>query len=189
VSVELVPVHSAEAAQPQADLRILWVGEGEDGAGELQQPLFQEQVFPVCSPRLLPGAAPLAEPAALQRLTLLHKASGGAGEWSWSVWLRRLGLPQAPAAPEMRFAELGLVLSAAVDGAGVALARSLLAHDALRDGRLVLPLRGIEPLLSSKRHVARWRRDRADDPDLRAFVSWLTGQASETLQSTEALLR
>ena len=87
--------------------------------------------------------------------------------------------PANPAGAELRFAEMGLILSAAIDGAGVALARSLLVQDALEDGRLIVPF-VVDPLPSTKRHVARRPANRLDDKDIDAFVGWLV---SETVHS------
>lgn len=189
VSVELMPVEQAQAAIPHVDVRILWVAPGEEPRGPTQLPLFNEDVFPVCSPALLSGGQPLRDAQALARLPLLHKATHGLGEWSWPLWLERLGVqPGATPRSELRFAEMGLVLSAAVDGAGVALSRSLLVHDALSSGRLVVPLAGLEPMRSTKKHVARWPSAKASDPDIRAFVEWLVAEAAQTLAAVAPYL-
>lgn len=190
VSIELIPVEQSQAVVPHVDVRILWTAPGEEPRGPTQLPLFNEQVFPVCSPALLPAAQPFREAQALARLPLLHKASNGLGEWSWPAWLQRLGV-ESGARPrsELHFAEMGLVLSAAVDGAGVALSRSLLVHDALASGRLVVPIAGIEPMRSTKKHVARWPTSKAADPDIRAFVEWLQAEAARTLTAVEPYLR
>jgi LysR family glycine cleavage system transcriptional activator len=122
-------------------------------------------------------------------MTLLHKATHSMGEWSWQTWLDRLGVDVGKRnGGELRFAEMGLVLSAAVDGAGIALSRSLLVHDALCTGRLTIPI-NTEPMMSTKKHVARWRKDKAHDPDINAFVSWLVSEAATTLKNTDELIR
>ncbi|MBL6459308.1 LysR family transcriptional regulator [Belnapia sp. T6] len=54
------------------------------------QLLFEETVFPVCSPAL----GPLEEPAALLRHSLLEEEHGDSPEKSWRQWLSLLGLPQ-----------------------------------------------------------------------------------------------
>jgi len=182
LSVDLVPVETGDSPPPGVDVRILWVAPGEDAATSTQSPLFHERVFPVCSPRLLPGGRPLSNAVALGQMTLLHKGAVSIGEWSWPLWLDRLGVtPAARAGSEMRFAEMGLVLAAAVDGAGVALARSLLVADTIRAGRLVVAIANVTPMTSSKRHVARWSSARNDDPDVLSFVHWITDQAARTL--------
>ncbi len=190
VSIELMPVEQSQGGTPHVDVRILWVAPGDEPRGPTQVPLFNEQVFPVCSPALLPGGRPLREAQELVRLPLLHKATHGLGEWSWPLWIERLAIkPGARPSSELHFAEMGLVLSAAVDGAGVALSRSLLVHDALVSGRLVVPISGIEPLRSTKKHVARWSSAKAADSDIRAFVEWLVAEAARTLASVDAHLQ
>lgn len=186
ISIELVPIDNDTSSIPEADVRVLWVGDGHDDAGPTQTPLFSEHVFPVCSPALLPSGRPLRDVRALSNLPLLHKAAHGAGEWSWSVWLERLDIERSARAHrgELRFSDISVALSAAIDGAGVALGRSLLVHDALRDGRLVVPVTGIEPMISSKKHVARWRRGAVNDADVKAFVAWLVDEARATLAET-----
>ena len=133
LSIELVPIENDATAVPQVDVRILWLTEAEEGAMPTLVPLFREHVFPVCSPRLLPKRAPLRDPRGLATLPLLHKATHGVGEWSWQNWFTHLDIGERKRrGSELRFGDMGLLLTAAVDGAGVALARSLLAHDAVR---------------------------------------------------------
>jgi LysR family glycine cleavage system transcriptional activator len=191
VSVELVPVDTPQATVADVDVSIRWIGVGDDAQSERQSPLCIEQVFPVCSPQLLPEGRPLrqAQAQAMRTLSLLHKSAYPAGEWSWAFWLDRLQVDAgARAASELRFADMGLLMSAAVGGAGVALTRSLLAHDALRSGRLVLPVSGIAPASCGKRHVARWPSAKSGDADVRAFVDWLVTQSAETVLATRQLI-
>jgi LysR family transcriptional regulator, glycine cleavage system transcriptional activator len=190
VSVELLPLEANQPLPPNLDLWIAWVGEGEDTVTPKQKPLFTEHVFPVCSPRLLPAGRPLRNAQALGQMTLLHKASGSAGEWSWPLWMKRLGI-QAPAggARELHLADMAMVLAAAVEGAGVALSRSLLVQDALEARRLVLAVEGVEPMQSSKRHVARWPSRNIGDPDVEAFVAWLEAESAATVSRSDAWLQ
>jgi LysR family transcriptional regulator, glycine cleavage system transcriptional activator len=188
VSVELVPVGSPDSPIPQADVRILWVPADEAHAHPHQAPLFQELVFPVCSPRLLEGGRPLRDARRLAEMTLLHKTSSAAGEWSWPVWLERLGVDRGTQRAELSFTEMSLVMSAALDGAGVALTRSLLAHDAMVAGRLVPAVAGLAPMTSSKHHVARWPSSKNSDAVVAAFVDWMVTEARGTLASTAAML-
>jgi LysR family transcriptional regulator, glycine cleavage system transcriptional activator len=189
ISVELVPIGNDTSVIPEVDVRILWVKPGEAGTSPTQAALGAEHVFPVCSPSLLPGGRTLRSSSPLATMTLLHKAVHATGEWSWQVWLDRLEIDLGKRrASQLRFADMGSMLSAATDGSGVALGRSLLVHDALRTGRLTLPL-AVEPMKSAKMHVARWRRAKADDPDIKAFVSWLVAEAAQTLADTNAIIR
>lgn len=199
ISIELVPIENDTTSLPEVDVRILWLRAGEDTPRPAQVSLFTEQVFPVCSPSLLPRGLPLKDPRALSGMTLLHKATNSRGEWTWDVWFEYLGLdaPKRSGASggglrsqrsDLRFADMSLMMAAAIDGAGVSLTRSLIAHGALRSGRLVIPIDSVEPMQSTKLHVARWRRAKADDPDIKAFVDWLVAEARTTLAETETLL-
>jgi LysR family transcriptional regulator, glycine cleavage system transcriptional activator len=76
------------------------------------------------------------------------------------------------------------MLSAAIGGSGAGLARSLLAYDPIKSGRLVVPIADIEPMMSTKRHVARWQRASIGDPDIAAFVKWLATDAAKTIAIT-----
>ncbi len=190
LSVELLPIEAQQPLPPNLDVWIVWVGQGEDEAGPQQQPLFTERVFPVCAPRLLPGGRPLRDAQALGQMTLLHKAAGSAGEWSWHLWMKHLGIhaPQG-SARELRLADMPLVLAAAIEGAGVALSRSLLVQDALDAKRLVVAVEGVQPMVSSKRHVARWPSRNTGNADVAAFVEWLQTESAKTVSRSDALLQ
>jgi LysR family glycine cleavage system transcriptional activator len=187
VSVELIALDAPDPSIPDVDVRIRWVGPDDEPHGPTEAPLFTEQVFPVCSARLLPQGRPLRDAQALAGMTLLHKAVHASGEWSWPLWLQRLGVePRPRRGAELRFADMGMMLSAAVNGSGVCLARSLLVHDALHDGRLSVALADFEPMTSVKKHVARWPAHKAGDADIAAFVRWLVDESRRCLDATRA---
>ena len=138
-AVEIVIIENAEHARAlDLDVQIHWMLEAEARPTSTQRLLFRERVFPVCRPDMLP-ASPRDDPTVLARLPLIHKgAAGGANgtEWSWDTWFDRVGINARPTAA-MRFANIGTAVASALQGNGVVLARSLLVHDALADGRLV----------------------------------------------------
>ena len=180
-SVELVIAGNDTAARASdVDVRIHWVPVGAVRGASTQRLLFQEKVFPVCRPDLLPGGAIPDDPKALARLPLLHKGVAGSGmEWSWPVWFERLGL-EGPPTPVLRFDSLGTAIAAALQGAGVVLARSLLVHDALAEGRLVRVLPPSWDMVSTKAHVVRWPGALAGDARVERFVAWLVVEAAAT---------
>jgi LysR family glycine cleavage system transcriptional activator len=181
--VDEAPAHTADV-----DLRILWVPAAELRTTSTQQPLFRERVFPVCHPSLLPRDVAPGDPAALIGLPLLHKGPAGratSAEWSWPAWMERLGLPASPR-ESFRFASIGPAIAAALQGAGVVLARSMLVHDALADGRLVRVLPETHDRASSKVHVARWPSALREDKRVRRFASWLLQRARETSDGAPA---
>ena len=189
IAVELAVVENeAPGHMADFDLRILWVPAAELRTTSTQQPLFRERVFPVCHPSLLPPDFTPADPAVLIGLPLLHKGPSGrrtSAEWSWPAWMERLGLPASPR-ESFRFAAIGPAIAAALQGAGVVLARSMLVHDALADCRLVRVLPETHDMPSSKVHVVRWPSALRGDKRVRSFVSWLVQRASETSDSALA---
>ncbi|MGE0660615.1 MAG: LysR substrate-binding domain-containing protein [Reyranellaceae bacterium] len=191
IAVELVVLEN-EAPDSVADLdiRILWVPAAELRRTTTQQPLFRENVFPVCAPSLLPDGFRTGDARVFGRLPLLHKGPAGratSAEWSWSSWLERLGLPPRPR-ESFRFASIGPAVAAAVNGVGAVLARSLLVHDALQEGRLVRLLPKRFDLPSSKAHVARWPAALRNDERVKLFVAWLVEEASATARAQTKVL-
>jgi LysR family glycine cleavage system transcriptional activator len=183
IAIELEIV-DAEASAPAADLdvRLMWVPTDELRSTSTQRPLFQEQVFPVCRGSLLPAGFSPGDPSVLMDLPLLHKGRPGrgtSGEWSWPVWLTRLGLPPRPR-ESLRFASIDLAIAAAIEGAGVALGRTLLVHDALAEGRLVRVLPERWDMPCGKSYLIRWPSARCGDDRVRGFVDWLSAEACAT---------
>lgn len=134
--------------------------------------LLNEELFPVCSPRLLAGPAPLVDPADLKRHTLLHDDF----EQDWRMWLDAAGVTGVDWRRGPRFSNSSMVIQAAVEGQGVALARSALAQADLKAGRLVRPFRiDIASdlayyIVCPAAHTAR--------PKVRAFRDWLMREAT-----------
>ncbi len=79
----------------------------------------------------------------------------------------------------LRCANIATAISAALQGSGVALVRSLLARDALADGRLVRVLPDKWDMPSTKVHLVRWPAALAGDARVKAVVAWLVEMAGE----------
>lgn len=176
IRIELVTlVTMAQANSADLDVRILWVPREEARRTTTQAVLFREAVFPVCRPSLLRGGT-------LATLPLVHKGREHAqgAEWNWTTWLDRLRIVRKAdrSSGQLRFDDLGPALAAAVEGAGVALGRSLLVRDALADRRLARVLPARHDMISSKIHVARWPAALIGDARVRRFVAWLTAEAA-----------
>lgn len=182
IRIEMVTV-TTQAAGREVDVWLRWLPRSEARRTSVTRPLFGERVFPVCHPRLM------ARGATLSHLPLLHKGRPEAqgAEWNWTTWFDRLGLdrPDAAGPGDLGFDDIDTALSAAAEGAGVALGRSLLVHDALADGRLVRVLPEVFDLASSKVHVATWRPELIDDPALGRFVAWMVQETARTVAAPE----
>jgi len=105
--------------------------------------LMHEDYFPVCSPKLMLGAAALKEPADLVRHVLLHDQCGCVACLpdliDWKNWLATVGVTTINAERGLRYSFSHMTLQAAAAGLGVALASSALLADDLATRRLVRP--------------------------------------------------
>lgn len=99
-------------------------------------PLMDDTLFPVMSPAAWDDAGRPSTPEALRRLRLLHDRDPNAG---WPIWLDRFGPPGLDARSGPRYSSTDLLLRAAAQGLGVALARGGLATDDLASGTLIRP--------------------------------------------------
>jgi LysR family glycine cleavage system transcriptional activator len=104
--------------------------------------LMDEEVFPVCSPKLIRGRK-LSKPDELANFRLIHDTTMDrhAAFPTWSAWLKAAGARKVDARPGLRINSAIMSLQAAIDGQGVALARSVIVAGDLREGRLVSPMR------------------------------------------------
>ncbi len=94
--------------------------------------LFQENVFPVCSPALLSLAT-----RAPDQCLLLEEDHDNSPEIDWRTWAADLGLPSDPSPKIVRYSSFNQVVGAALGGAGLALGRTPLITPELESGRLV----------------------------------------------------
>ncbi len=100
--------------------------------------LVTDEVFPVCSPSLLPLPS---SPQDLTRCRLLHDEMFPDHPMrpDWQRWAALAGVDLSGAA-SARFSHASMALEAAAAGQGVALGRSSLVAEDLASGRLLCPL-------------------------------------------------
>lgn len=141
--------------------------------------LMDEEVYPVCSPKLLGEPGRLQKPGDLPRETLIDDLSmdGHTGFPTWDSWLQKAGVTEAAAKRGMRINNSAAVLQAAIDGLGVALARSVMARDDLAAGRLVRLFPEID-CVSELAYYVVYRPECASLPRLVAFRDWLISEAN-----------
>lgn len=146
--------------------------------GLVAEKLMDEEVYPVCSPRLLQGRRRTIVPQDLLSEPLLHDLTmdGNAGFPTWSTWLRQAGVGEAPSRRGMKINNSAAVLQAAIDAQGFALARGALAHDDVAAGRLVRPFPGLA-FVSPLAYFVVHRGECASLPRLAAFKAWLIDEA------------
>lgn len=134
--------------------------------------LLEEDIMPVCAPSLLEGEHSLRQAGDLAHHTLLHDTSHG----DWRTWLLAAGVDGVEPARGPIFRDSSDLVTAAVAGQGIALARGVLAHDELVDGRLVCPFELTLPTEFAYYIVCP--EARANRPKIIAFRDWLLAEAA-----------
>jgi len=135
--------------------------------------LCTEELFPVCSPKLLSGSGPLRSPRDIKHHTLLHTNSTD----DWANWLGKVGIDGVDFKHGIIFNQASMTIDAAVDGQGVALARTALASWDLLSRRLVRPF-----AQALEAPYAFWivcPKSAADLPKISTFRSWLLKEAED----------
>lgn len=145
--------------------------------GLAAEKLMDEEVYPVCAPALL-ATATLQAPGDLRGQVLIHDQSvdTSTGFASWQAWLRHAGVQGVPTDRGLRINNSAAVLQAAIDGQGVALARSVMAHDDLAAGRLVRLFPQVR-LESTLAYYVVYRPECIAQPKVAAFRDWLLREA------------
>jgi LysR family glycine cleavage system transcriptional activator len=99
----------------------------------------------------------------------------------WRVWFKAMGMDEPAQRPALTFDDTSLMLDAAAQGMGMALARSGLSERDLREGRLVRPIPG-EVTVETGHHFV-WR---ADSPKLARILKLRDWFMAETAESSAA---
>ena len=173
-------------AHPHVDIRYIsniWVKEldGEDdmeirwGHGQwpglVSQRLTWDTLFPVCSAGLM-AKSPLTVPADVSNHPLLHVLGYEEG---WGYWLNMVGAHSVDFSTGMQFDTLISTLRMAELGQGIALARSSMVDEMLRDGRLVEPF--TQRIDASESFYLVRDSGAEQHPDAAIFSTWLVEQA------------
>lgn len=167
------------------DVAIRWAPPGASVAGG--EPLFNMEIFPVCSPALVRDRSrPLKSPADLTNHVLLdYEIATARGPWSdWATWLDAMKLHDLKPAGTLRFSHYDQVVQAAIDGSGVAIGRN--AHNArhLRKGLLIAPF-GREATLRWGTYFVLIAPRSAERRVVKEFVAWLRDEIRQDA-TTEA---
>lgn len=182
-----------EAAHPEIDV---WLSAGMElvdfAAGEIDIALrygsgrypglevvrlMTETVLPVASPALL-AERPLVTPEDLAGHVLLHDGSPDADDScpDWAMWLTARGIKGVDGSRGPRLNQSSLVIEAAINGRGVALAKRALAQADLDAGRLIAPLQ-INTAVDFAYYVVH-PKAKGRLPQIKAFVKWLEAEAA-----------
>lgn len=141
--------------------------------------LFGEQVFPVCSPKLVADAKrPLREPADLRHHVLLqYDDPEGFAPWlNWKSWLELVGIPDLRPAASVLLSGYEQIIPAAIAGQGVALGRSPLVREPIAAGALVAPFARTGE--SSRAYFVVVSKNSESREEVDSFLRWLRAEAA-----------
>jgi len=188
-------LNSFHSANPTVDVRLITSLKPIDFAGSdidlairyLAEPpagmpflfLFEEIVFPVCSPRLAAvlGSRPMADTLAQETLIYCDTQPD-----EWPTWWASQGQSAIAQSRQIRVDNRLLALEAALDGLGVAMARTPYADHDLRTGRLVAPF--AEQISTGWNYYLVWPERKAKIDSLVRFVAWVREYCNGARSST-----
>jgi len=176
------------AAYPEIDLRVLSTTKQVDliseqvdlairhgnghWAGLDAVALCSERLVPVCSPKLMSRYGPITRASDLLTYPLLRLE----GWTTWSKWFDAAGVSASPrGGPVLN--QASMLIDAAIDGQGIALARTTLAASDLLHGRLVIPIDISLPLENTYWIVCPKLVSR--EPMVLTLRDWLLAEAAE----------
>lgn len=164
-------------ARAEADIAIRY-GTG-DFPGYGVVPLIHETLSPVCAPGLLNGARPLRSISDLAFHTQIRdEFAPTTTEFpTWEYWARETGHSLPTPARIRSFGQSNMVVQSAIQGDGVAMGRSPLVMDALRDGRLVQPFP--QTAASPLNYWLVYPEDQRRARKIALFLDWIIAEATE----------
>ncbi|MGS4966106.1 MULTISPECIES: LysR substrate-binding domain-containing protein [Marivita] len=167
-------------ARAEADIAIRY-GTG-DFPGYGVVPLIRETLSPVCAPSLLNGAKPLRSITDLAFHTQIRDefAPTTTELPTWEYWARETGHSLPTPARIRSFGQSNMVVQSAIQGDGVAMGRSPLVMDALRDGRLIQPFP--QTAASPLNYWLVYPEDQRRARKIALFLDWIITEAKEQAQ-------
>jgi LysR family glycine cleavage system transcriptional activator len=142
--------------------------------------LYSERLFPVCAPRLVSGRNRITKASDLLKFPLLRLE-----DWkNWSRWFDAAGVT-TPAVQGPVLNRASMLIDAAIDGQGVALARTALAAWDLINGRLVRPI-DVSLSMANTYWIVCPKATSAL-PKIKVFREWLLAEAADDARRLKAL--
>lgn len=167
--------HHVDFAREDVDLAIRH-GDGSWPALDAVK-LCSERLFPICSPKL---AERITMASDLLKFPLLRLENSNA----WIRWFEAAGITK-PVRHGPVLNRASMLIDAAVDGQGIALARTALAAADIINGRLIVP---VDVTLSMPNNY--WivcPKVTVATPKIAAFRSWLLAEAAADARRLKAL--
>lgn len=137
LEVHIIATAAADPGADEAeDVAVLFGTRTDFGEGATQ--LFEECVYPVCSPQFAARHGLTDDPRPIAGLPLLHLESTPQPRWfGWRDWFAAMHVAREPGPGDFSLNTYGLVVQAAIADQGVALGWAGLIDGAIADGTLV----------------------------------------------------
>ena len=172
-------LHQVDFAREEVDIGIRHGDGNWSGLDAVR--LCTEQLFPVCSPKLMSGRNRIAKPSDLLKFPLLHLDDNK----PWSRWFEAAGITDAELPRGLILNRRSMLIDAAIDGQGVALARPTLAAWDLINGRIVRPFD--IGLRLSKTFWIVCPKTSSTMPKIKTFREWLLAEAADDARRLKKL--
>ena len=137
--------------------------------------IADEDIFPVCSPKLIGRRKRPLNVADLADYGLIHDEM----VMEWTDWVNAAGGSSDKATKGLRYNHSHIVIRAAIAGEGMALGRSLLVADEIAAGRLIAPFEFRMP--SKYAYYLVRPKEHGEKAWAKAFEEWLLLEAAETM--------
>jgi len=165
----------------KVDMIVSWRTDGLTGWPRL--PLFDEVVYPVCSPDFLAQRPDLEkaldDPTRLLGAPLLFVQQHDPEFLDWQGWFSAQGIDFTIPPDQYHFSNYEFMVQAAIEGEGIAMAWHHLTDNHIEEGRLVR----LGPPVKSRRpaYWLEYREDMLPSAPLAKVLDWFRGQATHTV--------
>lgn len=141
--------------------------------GASVEPLFGEQLIPVCSPHL-PGIRGLKTAQDMMKFPLLHEVTR---PWSWKRWFEQQDVTIGTPLLGARFDQFTMVVQAAKAGLGIGLVPYFLFEREILSGELHVPLQ--RPIAGEHMYYFVYPHRNAANAVVLDFRDWIISAAQE----------
>ena len=172
-------MHHVDFVREEVDVAVRH-GDGNCGGLDAVR-LCSEQLFPICSPNLLSGRNRIAKPSDLLKFPLLHLDDNK----SWARWFEAAGIADVELPRGLILNRRSMLIDAAIDGQGVALALTTLAAWDLINRRIVRPF-DIGLRLSRTFWIV-CPKTSSTMPKIKTFREWLLAEAADDARRLKKL--
>ena len=140
--------------------------------------LFSFDLIPVCSPDLKHEGKALQDLSDIRHHTLLHSQDTDFDPSfpDWAMWLATAGVDDVDASRGIFFSQGEMVIEAAIEGQGIALAASVMAAGAIESGRLVQPFETRLPVRLSFHLISTRQKSRSSK--IGVFRQWILDESA-----------